>query len=669
MEDHNDNKDNNNKRFNKFNSFWIYGLIALILLASQVFFDSSFTTNEDISFRDFANFVEQGDVKRVEVINQRYANVYIKADRLSEARHAKANKNQFSINSPNYQFNIGSVETFENKLRELNDAVSPENRVDITYDEKINFWGNLLGWLLPIFLIVAIWLFIMRRMSGGAGGPGAQIFNIGKSKATLFDNSNLKVNVTFADVAGLDEAKEEVMEVVDFLKNPKKYQALGGKIPKGVLLVGPPGTGKTLLAKAVAGEAGVPFFSISGSDFVEMFVGVGASRVRDLFRQAREKAPCIIFIDEIDAIGRARGRNNIPGGNDERENTLNQLLVEMDGFSTDKGVILMAATNRPDVLDSALLRPGRFDRQIGIDRPDLKGREQIFRVHLKSIKISGEVKPEILAEMTPGFAGADIANICNEAALVAARREKNAVDLEDFNYALDRVIGGLEKKNKLISPEEKEIIAFHEAGHAVCGWFLEHASPLVKVTIVPRGVGTLGFAQYLPKEEYITRTEQLLDRMCMTFGGRAAEKIVFDKISTGAQSDLDQVTKMAYSMISIYGMNPKVGNVSFYGMSQDQFSKPYSDDTATLIDNEVRNLVESQYLRAQQLLTKYRKELETLAYHLLEKEVLLKSDVEKLIGPRPFSEPIQHEDAEKLAAENGQEKTPTEAESDIEGES
>lgn len=667
MEDNNENKDNN-KRFNKFNSFWIYGLIALILLASQVFFDSSFTTSQDISFRDFATFVEQGDVKRVEVINQRYANVYIKSDRLSEARHAKANNNKFSLSSPNYQFNIGSVETFETKLKELNDSVSPEYRVDVTYDEKINFWGNLLGWLLPIFLIVAIWLFIMRRMSGGAGGPGAQIFNIGKSKATLFDNSTLKVNVTFADVAGLDEAKEEVMEVVDFLKNPKKYQALGGKIPKGVLLVGPPGTGKTLLAKAVAGEAGVPFFSISGSDFVEMFVGVGASRVRDLFRQAREKAPCIIFIDEIDAIGRARGRNNIPGGNDERENTLNQLLVEMDGFSTDKGVILMAATNRPDVLDSALLRPGRFDRQIGIDRPDLKGREQIFRVHLKTIKISEEVKPEILAEMTPGFAGADIANICNEAALVAARREKTAVDLEDFNYALDRVIGGLEKKNKLISPEEKEIIAFHEAGHAVCGWFLEHASPLVKVTIVPRGVGTLGFAQYLPKEEYITRTEQLLDRMCMTFGGRAAEKIVFDKISTGAQSDLDQVTKMAYSMISIYGMNNKVGNVSFYGMAQDQFTKPYSDDTATLIDDEVRKLVESQYERAQDLLRKHREELNIIAAHLLEKEVLLKSDIERLIGPRPYIVPPQHEDAEKLAAENGQEATTATAETELETE-
>ena len=490
----------------------------------------------------------------------------------------------------------------------------------------------------------------MRRMSGGAGGPGGQIFNIGKSKATLFDNTNSKVNVTFADVAGLDEAKEEVMEVVDFLKNPKKYTALGGKIPKGVLLVGPPGTGKTLLAKAVAGEAAVPFFSISGSDFVEMFVGVGASRVRDLFKQAREKAPCIVFIDEIDAIGRARGKGAIQGGNDERENTLNQLLVEMDGFSTDKGVILMAATNRPDILDGALLRPGRFDRQIGIDRPDLQGREAIFKVHLKNIKTGNDMDPQTLAEMTPGFAGAEIANVCNEAALIAARRNKKAVDMDDFNYALDRVIGGLEKKNKLISPAEKKIIAFHEAGHAICGWFLEHASPLVKVTIVPRGVGTLGYAQYLPKEEYITRTEALLDRMCMTMGGRAAEKIVFDKISTGAQSDLDQVTKMAYSMIAIYGMNKKVGNVSFYGMQQDQFNKPYSDDTARLIDEEVRLMIDQQYERAKALLTEKRDELNALANALLENEVVHKSDVERLVGPRPWGEETTSTDDDAAVA-------------------
>ena len=632
-----DPNNNNNRKINKFNSFWIWGIIAVILLASQLLFDKSFSSNQEISFRDFANFVQQGDVEKVEVINGKYANVFIKSERLSDTRHNDANRSQFSVNNPNYKFNIGSVETFEGKLNTLNENLSSEDHIDVTYVDKVNIWGNILGWLLPIFIIVAIWLFIMRRMSGGAGGPGAQIFNIGKSKATLFDNTNTKVNVTFEDVAGLDEAKEEVMEVVDFLKNPKKYQALGGKIPKGVLLVGPPGTGKTLLAKAVAGEASVPFFSISGSDFVEMFVGVGASRVRDLFRQAREKAPCIVFIDEIDAIGRARGRNNIPGGNDERENTLNQLLVEMDGFSTDKGVILMAATNRPDVLDMALLRPGRFDRQIGIDPPDLKGREQIFKVHLKNIKIAESVNAQVLSEMTPGFAGADIANICNEAALVAARRGKKAVEMDDFNYALDRVIGGLEKKNKLISPEEKEIIAYHEAGHTICGWFLEHASPLVKVTIVPRGLGTLGYAQYLPKEEYIPRTEQLLDRICMTMGGRAAEKIIFNKISTGAQSDLDQVTKMAYSMVAIHGMNEKVGNVSFYGLSQDQFQKPYSDDTAKMIDEEVRKLLQIQYKRAQDLLKKYIKELKLLANQLLEKEVLLKSDVVKLIGPRPFS--------------------------------
>jgi AFG3 family protein len=495
--------------------------------------------------------------------------------------------------------------------------------------------------LLPLALLVLLWIFIMRRVGGGAGGPGAQIFNIGKSKATLFDQ-NSKVNITFTDVAGLDEAKEEVMEVVDFLKNPKKYTALGGKIPKGVLLIGPPGTGKTLLAKAVAGEAAVPFFSISGSDFVEMFVGVGASRVRDLFRQAREKAPCIVFIDEIDAIGRARGRNTMQGGNDERENTLNQLLVEMDGFPTDKGVILMAATNRPDVLDSALMRPGRFDRQIAIDRPDLKGREAIFKVHLQTIKTSESVTPMELSEMTPGFAGAEIANVCNEAALIAARRNKEEVDMDDFNYALDRVIGGLEKKNKLISPEEKEIIAYHEAGHAVCGWFLEHASPLVKVTIVPRGIGTLGYAQYLPKDEYITRTQQLLDRMCMTFGGRAAEEVIFGKISTGAQNDLDQVTKMAYSMVAVFGMNENVGQVSFYGMQNESFARPYSEETAGMIDAEVRKMVLEQFERAKNLLIEHRDALEKLAEQLLEKEVLHKADVERLIGPRPFAWPDEH---------------------------
>jgi cell division protease FtsH len=518
-------------------------------------------------------------------------------------------------------------------------------------ERRVDWVGNILSWVLPLLILVAVWIFIMRRVGGGAG-PGSQIFNIGRSKATLFDKDG-KVAVTFKDVAGLDEAKEEVMEVVDFLKNPKKYTALGGKIPKGVLLVGSPGTGKTLLAKAVAGEAAVPFFSISGSDFVEMFVGVGASRVRDLFRQAREKAPCIIFIDEIDAIGRARGRNAMQG-NDERENTLNQLLVEMDGFSTDKGVIIIAATNRPDILDSALLRPGRFDRQISIDKPDLVGREQIFKVHLKPLKISGDVDSQRLALQTPGFAGAEIANVCNEAALIAARKGKKMIDMQDFNDAIDRVIGGLEKKNKLISPEEKRVIAYHEAGHAVCGWFLEYAMPLVKVTIVPRGVAALGYAQYLPKEQHITTVEQINDQLCMTLGGRAAESICFNRISTGAQSDLDYVTRMAYSMVTYYGMNEKVGNVSFYGMmNEGSFMKPYSEETATLIDDESRKIIEEQYLRAKQILSDRRNELELIANELLSKEVLHKDDLERIIGKRPFDEaPKVEPKKEEHIAEN-----------------
>ena len=628
-------RDTKGKKEPKFNIYWIYGLLFAAIIAMNFVAGEFNKAGKDFTWERFEEAVRQGDIKELRVINGSTAAVTLTPDALTKAEYEDANKNTFSSNTSHYHFNTGPSEVFANDLSELNEKIDADKHIRPIYETRTDWVGQMLGWLLPIGLLIFLWIFIMRRMSGGAGGPGGQIFSIGKSKATLFDK-NTKVNVTFKDVAGLDEAKVEVMEVVDFLKQPKKYTALGGKIPKGVLLIGPPGTGKTLLAKAVAGEAGVPFFSISGSDFVEMFVGVGASRVRDLFKQAREKAPCIIFIDEIDAIGRARGGNRVQGGNDERENTLNQLLVEMDGFATDKGVIIMAATNRPDVLDQALLRPGRFDRQIGIDLPDLVGREAIFNVHLKSIKIDESIKAATLAEMTPGFAGADIANVCNEAALIAARRDKKAVDLDDFNYALDRVIGGLEKKNKIISPEEKNIIAFHEAGHAIAGWFLEHASPLVKVTIVPRGIGTLGYAQYLPKEEYITRTEQLLDRMCMTLGGRAAESIMFNKISTGAQSDLDQVTKMAYGMISVYGMNEKVGNVSFYGMQKDQFSKPYSDDTATLIDQEVRILIESQYVRAKELLKKYKKELVILAEGLLEKEVLLKSDLDKMIGERPF---------------------------------
>jgi cell division protease FtsH len=512
----------------------------------------------------------------------------------------------------------------------------PEVKQQIVEDQ--DWTGPLFNTIFSLLLIVGVWVLMMRKMGGqgGAGGPGG-IFSIGKSKATLFDKG-AKVNITFADVAGLDEAKVEVMEIVDFLKNPKKYTALGGKIPKGALLVGPPGTGKTLLAKAMAGEAQVPFFSLSGSDFVEMFVGVGASRVRDLFKQAREKAPCIIFIDEIDAIGRARGRNAIMS-NDERENTLNQLLVEMDGFGGDTGIIILAATNRPDVLDSALLRPGRFDRQISIDKPDVKGRETIFKVHLLPIKISEKLDLHRLAELTPGFAGADIANVCNEAALIAARKGKTSVEMIDFQDAIDRVIGGLEKKNKIIAPHEKEIIAYHEAGHAVCGWFLEHAYPLLKVTIVPRGTAALGYAQYTPTEQYLYNTDQLNDQICMTLGGRAAEQVFFGKISTGAANDLQQITRIAYSMVTAYGMNKHVGNVSFYDPTQENtFTKPYSEETGKMIDEEVRSIIDAAYQRTIQLLQEKKHEVEVLAKELLSKEVLHKSDVEFLIGKRPFEE-------------------------------
>jgi cell division protease FtsH len=631
----NKKKDNKPKKL-VVNSYWIYGIAIFVFIGLNILAivnnKTEKTSKDGIKKMALAN-----DIDKAIIVNRSRMDIYLTEKALEKEKYANFKKNKFGNKQAHYTYEIASIDNFTRFIDSEINRNKDKPVLDYSTESQPDYFGAILSWMIPILLILAIWIFFIRKMGAGGGGPGSQIFNIGKSKATLFDN-NAKVNVTFKDVAGLEEAKEEVMEVVDFLKNPKKYTSLGGKIPKGVLLVGPPGTGKTLLAKAVAGEANVPFFSISGSDFVEMFVGVGASRVRDLFKQAREKAPCIIFIDEIDAIGRARGRGQVQGGNDERENTLNQLLVEMDGFSTDKGVILMAATNRHDILDNALMRPGRFDRQIGIDSPDLQGREAIFKVHLKNIKTANDVNPESLAEMTPGFAGAEIANVCNEAALVAARRNKKAVEMDDFNYALDRVIGGLEKKNKIISPREKEIIAYHEAGHAICGWFLENASPLVKVTIVPRGIGTLGYAQYLPKEEYITRTEALLDRMTMTLGGRAAEKIIFDKVSTGAQNDLDQVTKMAYSMITVFGMNDKVGNVSFYGLSQDQFNKPFSDDTATLIDEEVRKLIDKQYVAAQELLKDKRKELDIIAQQLLEKEVLHKSDIVRLIGARPYTE-------------------------------
>jgi len=634
--------ENNPRKGPKFSIYWIWGIIAAILLGFNFF--GAFTPDahhldSELEFRK--NMLEKGDVaKLVLVTNKNLVRVYIKKDSLDKLYYKDKLGKNFPLvkpEGPHFEFQVAKIDEFEKRLDDFF-SKNPQFEVPTNPVQEGDWIPGLLQIVLPILIILLIWVMLMRKMGGqgGSGGPGG-IFNIGKSKATLFDKGT-KVNITFNDVAGLDEAKVEVMEIVDFLKNPKKYTALGGKIPKGALLVGPPGTGKTLLAKAMAGEAQVPFFSMSGSDFVELFVGVGASRVRDLFKQAREKAPCIIFIDEIDAIGRARGKNAIMS-NDERESTLNQLLVEMDGFGGDSGIIILAATNRPDVLDTALLRPGRFDRQISIDKPDLKGREAIFKVHLKPIKISSKLDIHKLAEQTPGFAGADIANVCNEAALIAARKGKETVEMEDFQDAVDRVIGGLEKKNKIISPEEKRIIAYHEAGHAICGWFLEHAYPLLKVTIVPRGVAALGYAQYTPKEQYLYNTDQLFDQICMTLGGRASEQLNFGKISTGAQNDLQQVTKIAYSMVTIYGMNEKVGNVSFYDPAQENsFVKPYSEETSKLIDEEVRKLIDKAYDRTKELLTQKDKEVIKLAEALLQKEVLFQSDVETLIGKRPYEE-------------------------------
>ena len=631
------------KKKGGFNSYWLFGILIVALLATQLLslnLQLKDTTEDEF----FRKFVPSGDVAQIAIVNKdredARVEIYIKADSLKNKKQydeLKQNKVGISNKGPHYKFELTSAESFKEKLDAIQSQVPLEKLIKVKNETQKSIM-DLFWFIAPFLLLFGVWFFLMRKATGGMGGPGGQIFNIGKSKANLYDKDT-KVTVTFDDVAGLDEAKEEVKEVVDFLKNPKKYTALGAKIPKGVLLVGPPGTGKTLLAKAMAGEAQVPFFSISGSDFVEMFVGVGASRVRDLFKQAREKAPCIIFIDEIDAVGRARGKNMMQS-NDERESTLNQLLVEMDGFSGDKGIIMLAATNRPDVLDSALLRPGRFDRQISIDKPDQKGREQIFKVHLKKLtKLGPDVTPEKLASLTPGFAGAEIANVCNEAALVAARKEKTQVEVPDFNDAIDRSIGGLEKKNKIISPHEKEIIAYHEAGHAICGWYLEHAHPLLKVTIIPRGIAALGYAQYLPKEQYLYRTEQLLDEICMTLGGRAAEEIVFGKISTGAQNDLQRITQLSYAMVTVYGMNEKVGNVSFYDPQQDTtFTKPYSDDTAKVIDEEVRKLIDTAYQRTIALLTDKREQLNKIAQALLAKEILFKSDLEELIGRRLFDE-------------------------------
>lgn len=624
----------------KFNFYWIYGIILAIFIVLQLFpSDTAKRANQN----ELMEMIRRKEVEKIDVINKKVAEIYLNEDGLKNSLHKDAGKktNMFSEKTPQYTVEVGDLEYFLKKIGEVN----KDGKLVIDFKERRNWFMDAVGWILPIIIMVAIFLFVMRRMGGGGGGPGGQIFNIGKSRAQLFDKDTM-VNVTFADVAGLEEAKVEVMEIVDFLKNPKKYTDLGGKIPKGALLVGPPGTGKTLLAKAVAGEANVPFFSLSGSDFVEMFVGVGASRVRDLFRQAKEKAPCIIFIDEIDAIGRARGKNMVTGGNDERENTLNQLLTEMDGFGTDSGVIILAATNRPDILDSALMRPGRFDRQIAIEKPDLVGREAIFKVHLKPLtKLGADVDPKKLSAQTPGFAGAEIANVCNEAALIAARRNKDSVDMQDFQDAIDRVIGGLEKKNKIISPEEKQIVAYHEAGHAIAGWFLEFADPLVKVSIVPRGVAALGYAQYLPKEQYLYRTEQLLDMICMTLGGRAAEEVVFGKISTGAQNDLERITKMAYGMVTIYGMNNKVGNVSFNDPQGEYgFSRPYSEHTAEMIDEEVRKLIATAYERTKALLLEKREQLERIAQELLKKEIIFQNDLETLIGKRPFEQKTHYQE-------------------------
>jgi AFG3 family protein len=634
--------DSNPRRGPKFNIYWVWGIVAAILLSFQLW--GSFTpAPKPGSLRDLKEMLIKGDVEKVVVVNNKnFVRVYLKPESINKPEYKdKLLKNWGNVNpkGPHMQFEIEKGETFAKELQTFYEKNPQVAEVDKLVETDPDWLPGVLNFLLPLMVIVLIWVLLMRKMGGGAGGAGGPggIFNIGKSKATLFDKGT-KVNITFTDVAGLDEAKVEVMEIVDFLKNPKKYTSLGGKIPKGALLVGPPGTGKTLLAKAMAGEAQVPFFSMSGSDFVEMFVGVGASRVRDLFKQAREKSPCIIFIDEIDAIGRARGKNAMMS-NDERESTLNQLLVEMDGFSGDSGIIVLAATNRPDVLDTALLRPGRFDRQITIDKPDVKGREAIFKVHLKPIKVSETVNILKLAEQTPGFAGADIANVCNEAALIAARKGKAGVDMEDFQDAVDRVIGGLEKKNKIIAPHEKRIIAYHEAGHAICGWFLEHAYPLLKVTIVPRGTAALGYAQYTPKEQYLYNTDQLFDQICMTLGGRASEDIFFHKISTGAQNDLQQITKMAYAMVTVYGMNDKIGNVSFYDpQTENAFTKPYSEETSKMIDEEVRKLIDQAYEYTKKLLTEKKPQVEKLAEALLDKEVLFQSDVEALIGKRPYEE-------------------------------
>jgi AFG3 family protein len=633
----------NLKKKGKFNFYYIYAAMFFIIFI--VYFTGFNEGSTKTDWPQLKEMLASGDIEKIVVVNKDKAEVFIKEEILqNNDKYEDVRPSGLSSNGPQYYLNISSAESFEEKL-----AIAQEGDDEPLYPEFENrtSWMDSLSWLLPIAILVVVWIVIMRMMGRGAGGGGGQIFNIGKSKAQLFDK-NTSVTINFKDVAGLEEAKVEIKEIVDFLKSPEKYTKLGGKIPKGALLVGPPGTGKTLLAKAVAGEAKVPFFSISGSDFVEMFVGVGASRVRDLFKQAKEKAPCIIFIDEIDAIGRARGKNPMTGANDERENTLNQLLTEMDGFSSNTGVIILAATNRADILDRALMRAGRFDRQIHVELPDLIERDAIFRVHMRPLKFDKVVEVNFLAKQTPGFSGADIANVCNESALIAARKGHNSIDKQDFMDAIDRIIGGLEKRNKIITAREKKVIAFHEAGHASISWLLEHAHPLVKVTIVPRGKA-LGAAWYLPEERQITTWDQMFDEMTATLGGRASEKVVFEKISTGALNDLERVTKQAYNMVVFFGLNDKIGNISYYdstGQQEYSFQKPYSEKTAELIDVEIRALVESAYERAVSLLDENRENLEKVAARLLEKEVIFSEDLEEIFGKRPWDE-------EKRIGENG----------------
>ena len=658
MSDNKKEKNSNVPKF-KFNAYWVYGAIFLLIVVFQ-FFGSGDLATKSISKNKFNQILRDNDIESITVLNNSVAQIYIKEEALSKEEYSKLVQSAFYTKGASlYEYNIGNLENFEKNI----ERAKQENGLtfDVKNEDKTSFTDMFIGFL-PFIVLIAVWLFFMRRMSGGGGsGGGGQIFNIGKSKAKLFDKDT-KVKTTFENVAGLEGAKEEVQEIVDFLKNPKKYTSLGGKIPKGALLVGPPGTGKTLLAKAVAGEADVPFFSLSGSDFVEMFVGVGASRVRDLFKKAAEKSPSIIFIDEIDAIGRARGKNSMTGGNDERENTLNQLLTEMDGFGTDVNVIVLAATNRADVLDSALMRAGRFDRQIYVDLPNINEREEIFKVHINPLKLAEDVNIGFLAQQTPGFSGADIANMCNESALIAARNGKKAIHHQDFLDAVDRIVGGLEKKNKVITPKEKKVIAFHEAGHATISWMLEHAAPLVKVTIVPRGQ-SLGAAWYLPAERMIVQTEQMLDEMCATMGGRAAEKVMFNKISTGALSDLERVTKQARAMVTVYGLNNEIGNVTYYDSSgNDGFVKPYSEETGKKIDEEISMMIEAQYERAIQILEGNKDKLTVLADLLLEKEVIFKDDLEKIFGKRPFEEvlPVTESEEKKVIKEEEEIQSVTE---------